>query len=53
MVTHYFYKKKAEKNSKILIIRVSEEFSHDFNHMYAGLSETSRKRVFSEVSQWF
>jgi hypothetical protein len=53
MVTHCFYKQKEEKNSKILIIRVAEEFSHDFTHMYAGLSEFSRKRIFSEVSQWF
>ena len=52
-VAHYFYKKKGEMNSKILIIRVAEEFSHDFTHMYAGLSEKSRKRIFSEVSQWF
>ena len=53
MVTHCFYKQKKEKNSKILIIRVAEEFSHDFTHMYAGLTESSRKRIFSEVSQWF
>ena len=45
-VTHCFYKKKGEMNSKILIIRVAEEFSHDFIHMYAGLSEKSRKRIY-------
>ncbi len=52
-VAHYFYKKKGEINSKILIIRVAEEFSHNFTHMYAGLSENSEKEFFLKFLNGF
>ena len=52
-IKHYFYTKENVKSARLLIIRVGEEFSQDFIHMYAGLSESSRRRIFEEVSQWF
>ncbi len=53
MVKHFFYTKNNIQNAKIVIIRVSEEFSQDFTYMFAGLEQSSRKKIFSDVSQWF
>ena len=53
MIKHSFYNKLKSQNTKILIVRVSEEFSEDFIDMFANLGNASRKKIFSEASQWF
>ena len=53
MIKHSSQTKSKSSYSKILIIGVSEEFSQNFSQMYAGLTKSSRKRIFSEASQWF
>ncbi len=53
MVKHSFHSNLKNKNIKILIVRVPEEFSQNFIHMFAGLPSASRKKIFLDVSQWF
>ena len=53
MIKHNYYKKLKTQKSKILIVRIAEEFSEDFIDMFAKLGKSSRKKIFSEASQWF
>ena len=53
LVEHSFYTKKHSEKLLLLIVRVPDDFSDNFFSMYAGLSDSSKRKAFSETTQWF
>ena len=46
MIKHSFQSKLKNKKTKLLIVRVSEEFSQEFTDIFARLGDDSRKNLF-------